>query len=147
MDPSYPSQWHLARLNVSSAWMKGYAGSHVQIAIVDDGIEWGNPDLIDRFSSRGSIDIVGKSVDPNSPIGQSHGTASAAVAAASMNGWCGVGVAPLAKVAGIRLLGEKVTDADEAVALSYRFDLNSIFSNSWGPIDDGRRLEGPGVTP
>ena len=130
---------------MSSAWASGYTGSHVQIAIVDDGLEWRHPDLIDRFSSRGSIDIIGKSVDPQPQSGESHGTASASVAVASMNSWCGVGVAPLAKVAGIRLLGGKVFDSDEAEALSYRLELNSIYSNSWGPTDDGRRLEGPGV--
>ena len=144
-DPYYLKQWHLSLLNVSSMWEKGYTGRNVQIAIVDDGLQWMNPDLIDQYSSRGSIDLNGHSVDPSPPYTDSHGTASAAVASASMNNWCGVGVAPESRVSGIRILGDKVSDAQEAEALSYRYDLNAIYSNSWGPTDDGLRLEGPGL--
>lgn len=46
---------------------------------------------------------------------------------------------------GIRLIADYTTDAQEAAGLSYRSDINDIYSNSWGPNDDGRRLEKPGV--
>jgi len=38
-----------------------------------------------------------------------------------------------------------VNDAGEASALSYKCeDINDIYTCSWGPYDDGKRLEGPG---
>jgi kexin len=37
-----------------------------------------------------------------------------------------------------------VPDAIEANAISYALNINYIFSNSWGPIDDGTRKEAPG---
>ena len=32
----------------------------------------------------------------------------------------------------------------EASALSYKSDIIQIYSNSWGPLDDGTKVEGPG---
>ena len=61
-----------------------------------------------------------------------------------MNAFCGVGVAPSARLSGIRLIALDTTDSLEARGLSYRTDINDIFTNSWGPFDDGRRYEGPG---
>jgi len=37
------------------------------------------------------------------------------------------------------------TDSMEATALNYKFQINDIYSNSWGPSDDGASLEGPGT--
>jgi len=55
------------------------------------------------------------------------------------NSACGVGVAYNAKLAGIRLLGGSVIyDSTEARALV------DVYSNSWGPSDEGMVVEGPG---
>ena len=32
------------------------------------------------------------------------------------------------------------TNADEAAALTYKLDVHDIYSNSWGPADDGATL-------
>lgn len=61
------------------------------------------------------------------------------------NDVCGVGVAYDAKVAGIRILSKQISDADEAVALNYAYQDNQIYSCSWGPPDDGRSMEAPGI--
>ena len=45
---------------------------------------------------------------------------------------------------GIRLIADYTTDAQEAAGLTFHTDVNHIYSNSWGPNDDGRRLEKPG---
>ena len=45
---------------------------------------------------------------------------------------------------GIRLLGLVVTDITEASALGHMTDKIHIFSNSWGPSDDGGSAEQPG---
>lgn len=38
----------------------------------------------------------------------------------------------------------KVTDVQEATALSRHADTVDVFSASWGPTDDGTKVEGPG---
>lgn len=43
------------------------------------------------------------------------------------------------------MLSGPITDAQEAQSLSYRWDLNDIYSCSWGPSDDGANLVGPGT--
>ena len=57
---------------------------------------------------------------------------------------CGVGVAPEAGLAGIRLIAQPVADYEEAQGLSYKNDQIHIYSSSWGPYDDASSLEGPG---
>ena len=47
--------------------------------------------------------------------------------------------------AGIRLLGNTgVSDTQEANALSHLNNYIHIYSNSWGPSDDGMTVQGPG---
>ena len=76
----------------------------------------------------------------------SHGSSCAGVLAmAKDNNVCGVGVAYNSKVAGIRLLsGLLHTDATEAIALGLNSQHIDIYSNSWGPYDDGIIVDGPG---
>lgn len=59
------------------------------------------------------------------------------------NDVCGVGVAYNSKVAGIRILSAPISDADEAAALNYAYQLNDIYSCSWGPPDDGKSMDAP----
>lgn len=59
------------------------------------------------------------------------------------NDVCGVGVSHRAKVAGVRILSAPISDADEAAALNYGYQLNDIYSCSWGPPDDGKSMEAP----
>lgn len=51
-DPEFPNQWHLVNrltigmdLNVTAVWTHNYTGHGVTVAVVDDGLEWTNPDL------------------------------------------------------------------------------------------------------
>ncbi|CAM1331229.1 PCSK1 (predicted) [Pycnogonum litorale] len=61
------------------------------------------------------------------------------------NNKCGVGVAHDCTLAAIRLYeSDRATDAEESNALSYKINEIDIYSNSWGPKDDGETLEGPG---
>lgn len=48
--------------------------------------------------------------------------------------------------AGLRLISSEdgATDMDEAAALTWQSDTIDIYSNSWGPGDDGTTVEGPG---
>lgn len=75
-----------------------------------------------------------------------HGTNCAGVVAmAKDNDICGVGVAYHSKVAGIRLLSSYYSDATEASALGLHNQHIDIYSNSWGPQDNGVSVEGPGT--
>ena len=45
---------------------------------------------------------------------------------------------------GIRMLDGKATDALEASSLSFNSQLINIYSNCWGPKDDGKTFGKPG---
>lgn len=153
-DPLFSNQWHLENrgqgggqpgedLNVLPAWAD-YQGSASQIiAIVDDGVEISHQDLAPNVVPGLSYDFVSNDNDPTA--GQ-HGTAVAGVAAAAgFNGLGVSGVAPKAGLVGFRLLSSSgATDAKEAAALTRSYDAVAAYNNSWGPADDGKRLEGPG---
>ncbi len=58
-DPKFKNQWHLHNrrevghdVNASWVWSKGVTGRGVVIAIVDDGVERNNPDLINNYVSK-----------------------------------------------------------------------------------------------
>lgn len=156
-DPLYADQWHLDNtgqsggtagedVNIVPVWNSNIMGTGVVIGIVDDGLQYTHPDLSPNYVSSASYDFNGGDSDPSPNIGSDfHGTAAAGVAAARDNTTCGVGSAFRAGVSGLRLIAGPSTDADEASALTYMYGTNDIFSNSWGPFDDGARLEGPGA--
>ena len=94
----------------------------------------------------GSYDFNFKKPSPMPSLKEDiHGTRCAGEIAAAPNTACGVGVAYRAKIAGERILSGDVTDAIEASALSFAWDKNHIYSNSWGPWDNGGTVEGPGT--
>eukprot|EP01125_Pyxidicula_operculata_P020305 TRINITY_DN7491_c0_g1_i1.p1 TRINITY_DN7491_c0_g1~~TRINITY_DN7491_c0_g1_i1.p1 ORF type:complete len:689 (+),score=115.28 TRINITY_DN7491_c0_g1_i1:1082-3148(+) len=157
-DPLLTNQWHLhnitdedthSHINVIKVWEMGITGKGVVIAIIDDGIDLSHPDLEPNWlPGQANWNFYQRSSDiqPKDPKDW-HGTACAGLAVAhSNNDICGVGVAPNANFTGIVMLQEDLThtDATAAQALSHEYDINHIYSNSWGPEDDGRRLEGPG---
>lgn len=63
----------------------------------------------------------------------SHGTPCAGIAAAKRDGKCGSGVAYGAKLAGLRLPINVVSDSQDAIALNYEYQQNDIYSCSWSP--------------
>lgn len=50
----------------------------------------------------------------------------------------------MAKVAGVRLISRLTSDAEEAQAIAYGAPNVDVYSSSWGPQDDARRLDGAG---
>ena len=73
-----------------------------------------------------------------------HTRCAGLIAATANNSVCGVGVAHGAQVSGIRMLDGTVTDILEGQSFIYKAHVNSIFSCSWGPEDNGKTVEGPG---
>lgn len=154
-DPLFASQWHLRNTgqnggtagwdaNVTPVW-DTYKGDGVTIGIVDDGLQYTHPDLAPNYDAADSWNFLNNTSDPAPQSGDDHGTSVAGVAGAKGNNGTGVsGVAPNARLAGLRVVGDAMTDAREAGALSYHPAAVDIYSNSWGPTDDGETLEGPG---
>ena len=161
-DAKVPTTWDLRDSNSNLI-----RGSGVVIGIVDDGVQVGGiTGLEDGFTSYSLTDGSTSHLDlqpnmsiyrynwndsssslssanypeydPNPGISDNHGTAVAGVAAAvGYNSIGGVGVAPSAQIAPLRLIADNFTDADEAEA--YLFGSGSkgegrihIKNNSWG---------------
>jgi kexin len=152
-DPIFKEQWHLFNpvqvghdLNVTGVWMDGVTGNGSITAVIDDGLDMYSDDLKDNYFALGSYDFNEHTEEPKPRLSDDkHGTRCAGEIAAVKNNVCGVGMAYDSKVAGIRILSKPISDEDEATALNYHYQENQIYSCSWGPPDDGKTMEGPGV--
>ncbi|BFY97111.1 hypothetical protein BsWGS_00151 [Bradybaena similaris] len=153
-DPEIDKEWFLknkqgnANLNVELVWEMGITGTGVVVCFVDDGLEKDHSDLKDNYDPKASYDFIDDDNDPSPSYyqGDSHGTSCAGeVAMMANNSICGVGIAFNAKVGGVRILNlEQAPDYIESQALAFKKNHVDIYSCSWGPYDDGARLEGPG---
>ncbi|XP_075031829.1 proprotein convertase subtilisin/kexin type 4 isoform X2 [Calonectris borealis] len=154
-DPWFHKQWYMNNdinpdLNILTAWSKGYTGLGVVLTVLDDGIEKDHPDLSANYDPLASYDFNSNDPDPQPRYAAGdenrHGTRCAGEAAAAANNRiCGAGVAYNAKVGGVRMLDGPITDMVEAQSLSLRSQHIHIYSASWGPEDDGKTVDGPGV--
>ncbi|XP_034723643.1 proprotein convertase subtilisin/kexin type 6 [Etheostoma cragini] len=159
-DPKWSNMWYIhcndkssncrSEMNILQAWQRGYTGKNVVVTILDDGIERNHPDLAQNYDHLASYDVNGNDHDPtprydyrNENI---HGTRCAGqVAAVANNSHCAVGIAYNARIGGIRMLDGDVTDLVEAMSVGIRPDYIDIYSASWGPKDDGKTVDGPGL--
>jgi kexin len=152
-DPIFDKQWHLFNavqvghdVNVTDVWLQGITGFNATVAIVDDGLDMYSDDLKDNYFAEGSYDFNDHKLEPKPELPDDrHGTRCAGEVSAVKNNVCGLGVAYNSKVAGIRILSKLVTDADEAIAMNYAYQQNQIYSCSWGPPDDGKTMDAPGI--
>ncbi|XP_062843593.1 proprotein convertase subtilisin/kexin type 7 [Trichomycterus rosablanca] len=154
-DPKYPSQWHLHNdvkhgmdINVTGVWEHNITGAGVTVVVVDDGLQHTLADIQPNYSPEGSYDLNSNDPDPmphpDSHSDNHHGTRCAGeIAAVPNNSFCAVGVAYGSRVAGIRVLDGPLTDSMEAVAFNKHYQVNDVYSCSWGPDDDGRTVDGP----
>lgn len=155
-DKLFGKQWHLSNtgqlggtagidVNPLQVW-DTYRGAGVRIGIVDDGLQTTHPDLAPNVDTENDYDWNGADNNPDPSLFYDfHGTSCAGVAAACGNNKTGVsGAAPEATLVGLRLISDYASDLQEADAINYRPELIQIKSNSWGPDDDGKTLEGPG---
>ena len=153
-DPLFNDQWHLKNnrkggidCNVTGVWKNDITGKGTVVAIVDDGVEWRHPDLLDNYCAAGSFDLNSNDDDPSPELDNDeenkHGTRCAGEVAAVKNSVCGVGIAYNSQFSGIRILDGIMTDSMEATAFNKFMDVNDIYSCSWGPQDDGKTVDGP----
>lgn len=149
-DPLFYKQWHLVNnelpghdLHLEGAW-KAATGKGVTVSLIDDGIDHTHPDLAANFDAKGSYDFNDHTDLPEPRLPDDmHGTRCAGEIASLKNDVCGVGVAPEAHVAGVRILSGPISDADEAAALNYGYQTSGIYSCSWGPSDNGQSMDAP----
>ncbi len=152
-DPIFDEQWHLFNavqlghdINVTGVWQQGIFGEGATAVMVDDGIDMYSDDLKDNYFAQGSYDFNDNTDEPKPRLSDDrHGTRCAGEIAAVRNGVCGVGVAYKARIGGIRILSKVINDEDEATAMNYKFQDNQIYSCSWGPPDDGKSMDAPGI--
>jgi len=152
-DPIFEEQWHLFNvktpgndINVTGVWMQNITGKGVTACVVDDGLDYDSADLKDNFFAEGSHDYNDHENLPTPKLSDDrHGTRCAGEIAAGRNDACGVGLAYDAKISGVRILSGDITDIDEALAINYEMQKNFIYSCSWGPPDDGRTMQAPGI--
>ncbi|XP_075437808.1 LOW QUALITY PROTEIN: proprotein convertase subtilisin/kexin type 7 [Ascaphus truei] len=154
-DPKYPQQWHLHNLrspgmdiNVTGVWERNVTGRGVTVVVVDDGVQHTIKDIQPNYSPEGSYDLNSNDPDPmphpDSESDNHHGTRCAGeIAAVPNNSFCAVGVAYGCRIAGIRVLDGPLTDSMEAIAFNKHYQINDIYSCSWGPDDDGKTVDGP----
>ena len=154
-DPRFGDQWHLQNTgltsgttgedaNLTGAW-ESYLGTGVMIGVVDDGVDTDHADLSTNYDDTHDWDYCGNDGNPNPTRWDAHGTAAAGVAAATGdNGQGTSGAAPDAGLAGLLLIACSTTDTRESAALNHENQVMDIYSNSWGPGDNGRTLEAPG---
>ncbi|PMS20369.1 hypothetical protein C0Z18_10525 [Trinickia dabaoshanensis] len=156
-DPLFPFQWHLVNtgqsghptaalhglrgvdLNVAPVWRRGFDGTGVTVAVLDNGVEIGHQDLRANIAPGLSFNYRTGAVDPTpAEQGSSHGTSVAGVIAAARNGIGGVGVAPGAKLAGLNVLTTQyLSDVVDALGRGIRDNTIAISNNSWGPASGG----------
>lgn len=151
IDPFYAQQWTLhgplgskVHVNAPKGWAQGATGKGIILAVVDDGCNHNNPDLSPNFDQEYSANLNEVHTDDPSPwTTDGHGTGAAGVCCAAQNNVCVSGVAPEVTLGCIKLIARPTSDADEAQALSVNNKIR-IYSNSWGPADEGHSLSGPG---
>ncbi|MYF94680.1 MAG: S8 family serine peptidase, partial [Holophagales bacterium] len=140
-DPLSECQWYLKNtgqlggtsgqdINVEDVWTDGNMGAGIGVAVVDDGLHEGHPDLIDNVDASRGHDYTQDGDGLLHPF-DSHGTAVAGIVAARDNSLGVRGVAPRATVYGYNLL-QDLTDANEADAMTRNMATTGVSNNSWG---------------
>ena len=103
-DPLLAEQWGWFRINADAAWLTGYEGDGVVVAIFDTGIDLNHPDLKDA-----EIVYAWNYVEdsPDVTDGDGHGTLVAGVITATTNNQIGIaGIAAKTKLAIFKVLEE-----------------------------------------
>ncbi|XP_053383148.1 furin-like protease kpc-1 [Mercenaria mercenaria] len=144
-DANWTDQWnlnpgHVPSMGVYSVWGKGYMGQGVTVAVIDDGIDVTHVDLTDNYNVSLSYDYIYNTADAShANVGEGQGTNCAGIIAAGRNEHCVIGIAYEAKILAIRLVDSVygATPSEEASALIHQLENIDIYSNSWGPEDDG----------
>jgi len=105
-DPGFASQWHYPQINCPMAWGIALGKPYVTVALIDTGVDYNHPDLIENMwqDSAGNhgYDFAEPDSDPMDEHG--HGTFIAGVIGATMdNQEGGAGIASGVKIMSIKI--------------------------------------------
>ncbi|XP_063404245.1 furin-like protease kpc-1 [Mytilus trossulus] len=142
-DPELTDLWHLNGVmkyphNIEEAWALGYTGKGITVGVIDTLMQTNHTDLTNMDESS-SYDYYNDDDDPNpTDSAMFHGTSVAGVIGATKgNDFCAVGVAYNATLIAIGLLGlnsgNRLSESQQAQALSHMSDTIDIYCNSYGP--------------
>ena len=142
-DSLYGCQWHLRNqsgedINVEPVWAEGITGEGINIALVDDGMDFNHEDLRENVNTslnRNYISLLGSIFNPY----LHHGTFMAGIIAAQDNGVGVRGVAPRASIYGHNFLAQPTIFSLVDATTRNRL-VTAISNNSWEP------RVGPGLT-
>ena len=140
-DPLYGCQWHLNNsgqlggtdgedINVEEVWDAGEHGAGINVAVVDNGMDYEHEDLTDNVITSQNYDYITTGSDIFDTR-YSHGTAVAGVVAARDNTLGVRGVAPRASIYGYNLL-RSLTDLNRGDAMTRNMATTAVSNNSWG---------------
>uniref|UniRef100_A0A1I8FN61 Peptidase_S8 domain-containing protein n=1 Tax=Macrostomum lignano TaxID=282301 RepID=A0A1I8FN61_9PLAT len=128
-------------VNVTGVWQEGNLGEGVTVCLLDDGLDYSNPDLTDAYNAKGSYDFNENDYDPM----PQHQLSGARGCGQGEQFLLRPGVAPGARVSMLKILDGTVIDSMEAMAYNYQHTATYIYSSSWGPPDSGNFIDGPHV--
>jgi subtilisin family serine protease len=144
--------WGIHRVRAPESWEAGYTGEGVVVAVIDEGIDLGHPDLAPNLWTNpnpnsefcpgvNGYDFVDDDTDPTDSGG--HGTHVAGTIAAAANDVGVVGVAPQAQLMALRGLGYFGGTSFMLVrALKYAADCGAqVVNNSWGGSGRSKAFE------
>lgn len=156
--------WGIDYIKAPEVWNAGYTGSGITVAVIDTGVDYNHPDLIDNiWVNQGEIDGNGIDDDGNGYIDDvrgwdyvdgdnipsdtnGHGTHVAGIIAASKNSIGYTGVAYNAKIMPLKVIGGGDQWGNVKHAIRYAVDNGARVVNislAGGTTDqDGRLSEG-----
>jgi subtilisin family serine protease len=113
-DPYFDQQWGLPEINAPEAWEVEEGDTSIIIGIIDTGVDWGHPDLVDKVVSTG-YDFVNNDNDAMDDNG--HGSHVAGIAAATTDNGIGIaGVAWNCKILPVKVMQSNGTGSYSDVA-------------------------------
>jgi subtilase family protein len=125
-DTFFPNQWGLQRINAPSAWPISEGDPNVVVAVLDQGVELGHPDLNLWPVSYSTITHT----NDGSPVGN-HGTACAGIIGAKIDN--ALGVSGLAGRCRVMAIATNFADTEVAEGLYYAADNGArVVSMSFG---------------
>jgi subtilisin family serine protease len=109
-DPGYVLglQWFLDVINAPGAWAEGVTGAGVSVAVLDSGIWYFHPDLMNNIDYEKSTSFVNYYYPGYLPFldDNGHGSHVAGIIAAEANGWGVVGIAPEATIIAVKVTNQ-----------------------------------------
>jgi thermitase len=138
-DPSYPSQWGIAKTRVNTAWDGTHGSSSVTVAVLDTGVT-ALPDFAGRLLT--GWNYVNNTTDTTDDNG--HGTMTAGVIAAAGNNGIGIaGICWSCKILPVKVLDANGSGDYSKIALGIRYAADrgaDIINMSLGGPADGQVL-------